>query len=212
MTLEAGEIQVDWRSRPYVESFEGRGGVDQLSVQVASALGNQQATGRKKRRAELQHHGQAAQGPRRGPVIRVAVRKVSRGSLGPLGQHLHIRESELGNRLVQKLGLFVNRFNQHDLQLRKRNLQRQAGHAATAADVHQAKWSTLPQALEQRQRRGKRIEEMPSLDLCRIGNPRQVEASVALAQCRAQLIQSGDLRVAEPDTQSLGAVEQSAHV
>jgi hypothetical protein len=49
------------------------------------------------------------------------------------------------------------------------------------------------------------------LDLGRVGNARQVDSLVTFAQGGAQLIESGDLSVAELDTQPLGALDESAH-
>jgi hypothetical protein len=52
---------------------------------------------------------------------------------------------------------------------------------------------------------------MSRLDLGRVGNAGQVDASVAFAQRRAELIQSGELSVAELNTQPLGALDERAH-
>ena len=85
------------------------------------------------------------------------------------------------------------------------------GHAAAAADVDQPQRLVGAQAVEQGHRRRERIEKVARFDFGRVGNARQIDAPIAFAQRGAQLVEPGQLGIAELDFEASGALNQIAH-
>ena len=124
---------------------------------------------------------------------------IARDGLGAFGHDFDVAQAQLFDRLLQKGGLLADRLDQRHAQLRKGDLQRQAGHAAAAADVDQPQGFVRSQAVEQGHRGRERIEKVAGFDIGRVGDARQIDPPIAFAQGGAQLIEAGQLAIAELD-------------
>src|SRR5205823_8690164 len=94
---EGRQVQVDGRSRPQVQRLERWRGAEQVGIEVAAALGDEQATRLQKRRTQLDHDRQGAERARYGPVVHIAVLSLPSRCLGPLGDDLDARNAERSN-------------------------------------------------------------------------------------------------------------------
>jgi hypothetical protein len=198
-TVETRQVDPDRDTRPEPERLECRSCLRELSIEIAAALGDEQAAGRQERTAQLDYDGQRTDGTGRRPVIRIAVRGIAPDGLGTVGHDLDVAQTELLDGLAQKGSLFPDGLDERHAQLRKRDLQRYAGHATAAADVDQPQRRAGSQAVEHRHCGRERIEKVAGFDLGGVGNTGQVDPPIAFAQRGAKLIEEGKLGIAELD-------------